>query len=96
MALGGGLGLELNLGAVPHADDAGRVDVLAFSESLGRFVVEVAPGDGADFEAVMGGLPVARVGVVRGDDRVRFYGSNGREVIETNLKAIEYAWRGHL
>jgi phosphoribosylformylglycinamidine synthase len=95
MALGGGLGFEVNLGAVPHTPDADRADVLAFSESLGRFVVEVAPGDAAAFEAVMVGLPVAQVGLVREDERVIFKGLDGRPVIETDLEAVEDAWRGH-
>ncbi len=96
MALGGGLGLELNLADIPRPPDLDRADELAFSESLGRFVVEVAPGDGPAFEAVMAGVPVAHVGYVREDDRVCFNGLNGQAVIETDLKAVEHAWRGHL
>ncbi len=96
MALGGGLGLEVNLGNVPHAPDVDRADTLAFSESLARFIVEVKPDDAPAFEAMMAGLPVAQVGSVRGDERVVFNDLDGQSVIETNLKALEHAWRGHL
>ncbi|GIK36444.1 MAG: phosphoribosylformylglycinamidine synthase subunit PurL [Chloroflexota bacterium] len=95
MALGGGLGIELNLGDVPHAPDVDRVDTLAFSESLARFIVEVKPDDAPAFEAVMAGCPVAQVGSVREDERVLFYSSNNQPAIETDLKAVEHAWRGH-
>ncbi|MBE7550680.1 MAG: phosphoribosylformylglycinamidine synthase subunit PurS [Anaerolineales bacterium] len=95
MALGGGWGLELNLGDVPHAADVDRADVLAFSESLARFIVEVKPDDGPALEAMMAGLPVAQVGSVREDEWVCFKGLDGQVVIETDLKAVERAWRGH-
>jgi phosphoribosylformylglycinamidine synthase len=96
MALSGGLGLELNLGDMPHAPDVDRADVLAFSESLARFIVEVKPDDAPAFEAVMAGLPVAQVGLVREDERVLFYGLDDQLVIGTDLKTVEHAWRGHL
>jgi phosphoribosylformylglycinamidine synthase II len=96
MAVGGGLGLELNLGAIPHTPDVDRTDTLAFSESLARFIVEVQPDDAPAFEVVLAGLPVAQVGLVRGDERVVFYDLDDQIVIETNLKSVEHAWRGHL
>lgn len=96
MALGGGLGLELNLAETPRLPGLERIDTLAFSESLGRFIVEIAAADATAFEEAMAGLPVARAGVVRQDGRVRFYGPDGGPVLETDLVAIERAWRGHL
>jgi phosphoribosylformylglycinamidine synthase II len=96
MALAGGLGLDLNLAEAPRMPGLDRDDVLAFSESLGRFVVEVAPDDGPKFEADLLGLPMARVGHVRGDDQVQITGLDGRLVIRTDLEAVGQAWRGHL
>lgn len=96
MALAGGLGLDLNLRDVPRTPGLDRDDVVAFSESLGRFVVEVAPKDAREFEAGLLGLPVARVGRVRDDERVRISGLEGQIVVETDLRAVEQAWRGHL
>ena len=96
MALAGGLGLELNLADVPGAASCERDDWAAFSESLGRFVVEVAAQDVAAFEAELNDLPVAGVGRVRRDTIVRLTGFSGQAVIETDLNALERAWRGHL
>lgn len=96
IALAGGLGLDLNLADVPRMPGLDRDDVLAFSESLGRFVVEVAPDDVPKFEADLLGLPMARVGHVRNDDQVQITGLDGRLVIKIDLGAVEQAWRGHL
>ena len=68
---------------------------VAFSESLSRFIVEVAPGDAAAFEACFAGLVCEPVGCVRADDAVRLIGLAGRPFIETTLAAVEQAWRGH-
>ncbi len=96
MSLAGGLGIDLNLAGVPRTRGLDRDDVIAFSESLGRFVVEVAREVASEFEATFEGLPVARVGSVRQDDRLLFTGLNGQLVINTNLQTVEQAWRGHL
>jgi phosphoribosylformylglycinamidine synthase len=96
MALGGGWGLELNLADLPRSPEIDRVDVLAFSESLGRFIVEVAAANAAAFEASLAGVPMALVGYVRQDTQVQLNGLNRQPVIATDLKAIEQAWRGHL
>ncbi len=95
MALGGELGAELDLTRVPATsglDDA----ALAFSESLSRFIVEVAPEDAAAFAARFAGLPCAPAGRVAADDRVRLLGLDGQPFVETTLADIERAWRGHL
>ncbi len=101
MGLAGGLGLELNLAEVPRTPEVDRDDWIAFSESLGRLVIEVAPEDAARFEDLFRGPPfpngdlrVARVGRVGEGDRVLIKGLDGRPVIKTDLKQIEHAWRG--
>ena len=96
MSLGGGLGLELNLGDVPCVQGLERDDTFAFSESLARFVVEVTPQDAEAFESCLAGLPAARVGRVRAGKQVTFVGLSGNVVIQTGVDALEQAWRGHL
>jgi phosphoribosylformylglycinamidine synthase len=96
MALGGGLGLEINLSDVPRPPELDQAGALAFSESLARFIVEVEPARASTFEAMMAGLPVTQVGFVRKDGRVQFNDLNGQSIIETDLRAITSAWRGHI
>jgi phosphoribosylformylglycinamidine synthase len=53
MCLAGRLGAEVELAAVPGANSVERDDLILFSESLCRFVVEVHPGDADTFEALL-------------------------------------------
>ncbi|MCS6909670.1 MAG: phosphoribosylformylglycinamidine synthase subunit PurL [Anaerolineales bacterium] len=63
MCIGGRLGMALTLAT----DDP--ITAL-FSESNGRLLVEVHPSDCAAFEQVLAGLPLARLGMVTGGDRL--------------------------
>ena len=96
MALAGQLGLEINLVNLPCPTELDRVDYALFSESLGRFVVEVRAEDTATFEAALVELPFAQIGRVREDQLVHMTDFDGKLVIETDLTAIDHAWRGHL
>ena len=96
MALAGGLGLGLRLSDVPRSVEVDDDTAIAFCESLGRLLVEVAPENAAAFEAALAGLPVAAIGEVRDDDRIRMAGLSGLPVIETTVAAATHAWRGHL
>ena len=95
MALAGGLGIELQLADVPQTGDLDDT-AIAFCESLGRFLVEVAPADAAALLECLDGFAAAPVGLVREDDRILLYGLGGQSVIETSISAVETAWRGHL
>jgi len=66
MALAGGLGARVDLDRVPARGALAPFEAL-FSESLARWLVEVAPAEAAAFEAHFEGLPVALVGTVGGD-----------------------------
>ena len=95
MAIGGGHGLEVELGAVPVAgslDDA----TVAFSESLGRLIVEVDLDSQPAFETELGAHPWARVGTVRTDPIVRFLGRDGSPFIAAPVGTLQHAWRGHV
>lgn len=93
MALAGGLGLELRLAAAPRSADADHDAAIAFCESLGRLLVEVRPSVSDKFEALLAGHPLARIGRVRADDRIVIAGLDEQPVIETDLMAVEQAWR---
>ncbi|MBD3174874.1 MAG: phosphoribosylformylglycinamidine synthase subunit PurL [Armatimonadia bacterium] len=57
-----GLGLVADLTHLPGT--ARRGDIKIFSESNGRFVVEVEPGRAAEFEAIMDGVALCRLGAL--------------------------------
>ena len=72
-AIGGRLGMEIDLAEVPiiHNSECGsRADYLLFSETQGRFVVTINPDYKEKFEKIMGesGGWCEKIGVVRRDD----------------------------
>lgn len=98
MAFAGGVGARLNLKAVPFDGDAAhrRDDVLLFSESQSRFVVETAPDKAAAFEACFGRLPLARIGECIAEPVYEVVGLSGRPVIRDSLAALKEAWQSPL
>ncbi len=96
MALGGGVGAQLDLAAVPGAGDIDRDDAVAFGEAPSRFVLAVAPKDAAALEALLAGVPFAHVGAARADDRLLVRGKSGKTLVSLRLHTLERAFRGHL
>ncbi|GMV41423.1 MAG: phosphoribosylformylglycinamidine synthase subunit PurL [Myxococcales bacterium] len=95
MALGGGLGAEIDLRRVPTQTDRALPDpALAFSESLGRWVVEVERQHAPAFEAALAGEPHAVIGCVRSGDRLVVTGHDG--VADVPLPDLARAFRGHV
>jgi phosphoribosylformylglycinamidine (FGAM) synthase-like enzyme len=91
-AFAGGLGLEIDLRAVP-AEGIARNDELLFSESQSRFVITVAPGSRDAFEAHLGGSPFARIGTVIPEQILRIDGIEGTRIISEELAALKAAWQ---
>ncbi len=85
MCIGGRLGATID--ALPDHDPV----VAMFSESIGRFVVEVAPRDVERFVEVLGG-DASRIGVVADDGTLRF-GPDG-EIGAVGVEALVDAYTG--
>lgn len=96
MALAGRCGADVALADVPWDGDAATDAVVLFSESLTRWLVEVAPGAEAAFEAALAGVPHARVGAVVAAPRVVVTGLSGQVVLRADTDALVHAWRGHV
>lgn len=94
MCLAGRLGAEVELVSVPGAAAIERDDIVLFSESLSRFVVEVCPEDAPAFEALFANLPHARIGRVLAAGELRVRGREGRDVVRASVADLERAWRG--
>ena len=92
MAIAGRLGLELVLSALPRSPDVARDDVALFSESAGRFLVEVA--DAAAFEGGMAGRPCACLGRVLAEGVFRILGLGGQTVVSCAVDDLVRAWHG--
>jgi phosphoribosylformylglycinamidine synthase len=88
MALAGGLGLMLDVAAVPVGPDACHLLITLFSESNGRWLVEVPPAQATFFESLLDGCVFSKIGKVIEEPQLQF-GS-----IEIPVKPLEQAWRG--
>jgi phosphoribosylformylglycinamidine synthase len=97
MAIGGGLGLVLDLSRVPASTP--RTDRRLFSESATRFLVEVEPAKAAAFAAALSaaGASVAEVGRVVAEPRVAIRSvERDRDVVSATVEALATAWRSAL
>ena len=90
MAFAGGIGADvIHLGTVNLPDE-----VLLFSESTTRFVVEVSPDKAAAFQACLGSdLPLTQLGQTCAEPRLRIAGANGEWVIWLGLSQLKEAWQ---
>ncbi len=91
MAFAGGLGFVADLERASCEGDLVAAEIL-FSESTGRFAVEVLSEHEAEFSAAFREMPAARMGTVSEDDRVliRF---QGEAVVDTTVDLLRAAWR---
>ncbi len=93
MAFAGGLGATAYLGSVPLGEPIDRDDFILFSESNSRFLVEVAPEDGLEFETVMSGTSLANIGQVTDSGVLEIYGVNGNKVVARPVGELKEAWQ---
>jgi len=97
MALGGRLGVEIDLTRVPcAADDSLSAAELAFAESNSRYLVEAPAAACAAFEARLAGLPCAQVGRVTAAPTVALRHGLSGATLALSLDQIAAAWRGHI
>jgi phosphoribosylformylglycinamidine synthase len=90
VAMGGNLGLELDLSKVP-ADQAERDDVLLFSESPGRFIVTVDPENREAFEQIFKNHACVWAGTVTESPDFTIKGIDGRTLVSRPV--LEKAFR---
>ena len=102
MAFAGGLGLELDIAAMPQACSGESLAVkascptepaLLFGESAGRFLVEVKNENYDAFLRLMKDVPVGELGKVTATDKLTIK-SGSRVLIEVPLADAKAAWQG--
>ncbi len=96
MSFSSGHGVELKLKNVPRAEDFVRNDLLLFSESNSRFLVEVTEKRREDFKALMIDGICAEVGKVKEDDFLTIFGIKDEMVVSAGLPALRRRWKGVL
>jgi len=93
MAFAGGLGVDLWLEKVPRSRGLTRNDVILFSESNSRFLVEVDKRCTEEFEGLMRDNFCELVGRVKSEQSFTIYGVNDRKLVEADLAALRKAWK---
>lgn len=93
MAFAGELGAKVAIDAVPCT---GQLSVASrlFSESNTRFLCEVSPEKTDVFEALLDGVPHARIGQVVDTGRLQVVdGVSGKVVVDADLGTLKEAWQ---
>lgn len=99
MAVAGGLGATISLRDVPCDDDAAHDNILLFSESPSRFLLEVKTEHMAELSELFGGLPLGRLGEVVGHTsehpapRLHITGLASTPVVDAPLSDLKSAWQ---
>ncbi len=95
MVVGGQYGAEVRLGWVAADRTVTPFDDWRlFSESNGRYLVEIEPRHAGAFEGLLAGLPYARIGHVTTAQALTVYGGAGRALFRVPLEHLRAAWNG--
>ncbi|GAH35881.1 unnamed protein product, partial [marine sediment metagenome] len=93
MAFAGGRGAQIDLRMVPKRGVIEADEVLLFSESNSRLILEVMPSNVQHTEEILRGVPFARIGQVTQGLRMVVTGRNGRRVIDEDIFELKEAWQ---
>jgi len=91
-AMGGNLGMTVDLGLVP-SDPLDRNYVILFSESAGRFIVTIDPENRKIFEEIFKGLPCVCIGTVTHESDFIITGIDKRPIINIPVQELKDAWK---
>jgi len=91
-AMGGNLGMEIDLGRVPVAD-LKRDDGILFSESAGRFIVTINPANQDRFEECFESFPHACIGTVTESAQMTITGLGGNRILSVAVAELKHAWK---
>ncbi|MBZ0166324.1 MAG: phosphoribosylformylglycinamidine synthase, partial [Candidatus Omnitrophica bacterium] len=93
MAFAGGLGVSAHLQKIPFRGTEQRDDVLLFSESNSRFLVEVSPDKQKQFEQQLKGVPFGLIGLVEEYPDFVVTGLDGELSIHSDIYQLKDAWQ---
>ena len=96
MAFAGGYGMALNLRNIPTGDMITADDMLLFSESNSRFLVEIEPEHQQAYETHMAGVPTGCLGTVTDTPDFVINGTTGNSIISTAIDTLKSAWQAPL
>jgi phosphoribosylformylglycinamidine synthase len=92
VAMGGNLGMQIELDRVP-VDDLERNDRVMFSESAGRFIVTIDPNNREAFESLFKTSACACIGTVSATPRFEIKGLDHETIVSLTVADLKTAWK---
>jgi phosphoribosylformylglycinamidine synthase len=92
VAMGGNLGVNVDLGRVP-TDSMNRNDAILFAESSGRFIVTIDPNNRTFFEDLFKGLACACIGTVTEGTDLVIKGIDGKALTNIPVQDLKAVWK---
>jgi phosphoribosylformylglycinamidine synthase II len=96
MAFAGGCGMMLNLSALAIDGSIHRDDILLFSESNTRFIIEIQPEHQEQFEMLVKDIPYGMIGRVIPEPFLKINGLNKKLIVHENVYELKEAWQSPL
>ncbi|MBI4425376.1 MAG: phosphoribosylformylglycinamidine synthase subunit PurL [Elusimicrobia bacterium] len=96
MAFSGELGAMLDLDEANRTKEVQTDEVVLFSESPSRFLIEVPEDRERDFLKAMKGQPAKRVGSTLANPVLRFIGMDGSTLLEDGLEGLKGRWNNRM
>lgn len=93
MLFAGGYGAAIDITKAPRVKSISRNDVVLFSESNSRFIVEVSPENRALFEKTLKGVPFGVVGTVSEGKTLAVKGFGGKQIVKATIGRMKKAWQ---
>jgi phosphoribosylformylglycinamidine synthase len=85
--------MKLSLSKVSGAEKIKRDDLVLFSESPSRLLVEVRPGNREKFEEIMSDCIYSLVGETIEEGRLIITGLSGEEIISEGIDLLKESWQ---
>lgn len=96
MSFAGGFGMDLSLCNVPVSDKDVSEEVVLFSESNSRFIVEIKPEHRDKFENILCDAPIGLIGTVSDSKDFSVRGRDNSVLISENIFDLKEAWQSTL
>jgi phosphoribosylformylglycinamidine synthase len=96
MAMAGGLGASVLLKKVPFKGTRKRNDVVLFSESNSRFIIEVPTAHEKALAKIFKGMACAKIGTVEATEEILVYGLKDQPVVNARSNELKSIWQAPL
>ncbi|MBT8369595.1 MAG: phosphoribosylformylglycinamidine synthase, partial [Deltaproteobacteria bacterium] len=92
VAMGGNLGMQVDLAQVP-IEGVERDDMVLFSESAGRFIVSIDPNNRKAFENLFKESVCTCIGKITAETEFVIQGTDSRTLISASVQDLKSAWK---